>query len=444
MPVTGPATPAKGPRQPLELAPERAIQEQLVRDLYERSRVAIVTMLVLLGVLRWAIDPAYQVDARARVLFDALIAISLARLAITVIPPRRRDARATVRTQFVFFTGGVALSSITLGALVTQIWPLLDPARISIVAVLVSGLVSGAVMSLGFSPIVYMFYMTPPMGALFLMAVTDHRPAWGADILATSFALFGMFVFAISLDQRRARRQAIELGLQLSDLVVRDTLTQLHNRRFLEELMAIEEARLARAATDVEQGRQPERDSVMGVYVMDLDFFKQVNDLHGHAAGDAVLKQAAAVLSATLRRSDNLVRWGGEEFVAVAWVQDSDHPRFVAEKLRSAVEKAVFTLPNGQTLRKTISMGFCLLPFFSGQPRRLTWEQVLDLADAALFVAKAEGRNRWVGVNPGALAWSDTQETCVDILHDLRRASERGLVTLDRLRPAEATPSVPG
>jgi diguanylate cyclase (GGDEF)-like protein len=432
MPLPGSSHSSSGPSPVRDLSWDGEIHAQMVRDLFERSRLAIVTMLVLTGVIRWAIDPAYRVDGNVRLAFAFLIAVTLGRFALAMVSRERRERLAGMRAQFIAFTTAVAISSLTLGALVVLTWPLLDPARIAIVAVITSGLVSGAVMSLGFSPMVYMIYMLPPVGALFFMAVTDQRPPWGANILATAFAIYALAVFAISLDQRRSRRVAITLGLQLSDLVVRDTLTKLHNRRFLQEFMTVESARIARDATDLEQGRQPARDVVMGIFMLDLDFFKQVNDSHGHAAGDAVLKQTAEVLIRTMRKSDNLVRWGGEEFVAVAWVKDPDHVRIVAEKLRSAIEHAEFALPDGQVLRKTVSIGYGSMPFSIEQPRLLTWEQVLSVADAALYLAKAEGRNRWVGVSSGLTRWDDGEEICASVVHDLAGAGDRGLIRLVR------------
>ena len=418
----------------MDLSWEGEIQRQLVRDLYDRSRLAIVVMLVLTGVIGWAIAPALQADASVRLLFGILIVVTLGRLVLALVPRERREARASVKAQFIAFTLGVTLSSTIMGALVVLTWPLLDPARIAIVAVLTSGLVSGAVMSLGFSPMVYMIYMLPPVGALFFMALTDQRPSWGAGILATSFAIYAVAVLATSLDQRRTRRVAIKLGLQLSDLVVRDTLTKLHNRRFLQEFMTLESARIARDATDMEQGRQPVRDVVMGIYMLDLDFFKHVNDSYGHAGGDAVLKQTAEVLTRAMRQSDDLVRWGGEEFVALARVKHPAHVRIVAEKLRSAIEDNEFTLPDGHVLRKTASIGYCSMPFSLVQPRMLTWEQVVSIADAALYLAKAEGRNRCVGVTLGSSRWENADEVCADVVHDLNSASERGLVKLERVQ----------
>lgn len=431
--VTDPALRRPVAHSALDPAWDGAIRMQLVRDLHERSRSAVLTMGVLLGVFAWALAPALRVDVGVRVVLGLLALVTFVRLGLALMSAERRDRLASVRTQFHVFTAGVALSALLLAALVVLSWPLLDPARIAIFAVLTSGLISGAVMSLGFSPLVYMVYMLPPVGALLVMALTDQRPPWGAGILATAFAIYGVAVFAISLDQQRTRRHAIRLRLQLEDLVVRDTLTRLHNRRFLQEFMVAQSARIARDALDLAQGRQPARDTAMGLFVMDLDGFKQVNDSHGHGAGDAVLQQSADIFMRAVRRSDDVVRWGGEEFVAVAWMKEPGHARIIAEKLRRAIEAASFALPDGGTLRRTVSVGFASMPFAVGASRMLAWEQVLALADAALYVAKTEGRNRWVGVTAGDVAWPDLDATCADVVQDLHGARARGLVQLERM-----------
>ena len=422
---------------------ERAIRTRIVRDLYDRSRLSIVTMLVLIGVIRWAIDPAFAHDAALRTAFYVLVGINLARFALAMVPQKAREERWSRPVQFALFFVGIVLSSTMLAAITVLAWPLLDPARIAILAVITSGIVSGAVMSVGFSPLVYAAYMLPPVVALFVMAVTDTRPPWGAELLATAFAIYGLAVVAISLDQRRLRRRAIALELQLSDLVVRDALTQLHNRLFLQEFMALESARIARDARDVENGREPTRHAATGLFMMDLDHFKQINDTYGHAAGDAVLKTTGEVLCRALRASDNLVRWGGEEFVAVSQVTRTEDIEVVAEKLRRAIAATEFVLPDGTVLKRTLSVGAAALPFLPAHPRALTWEQVLALADAALYVAKSEGRNRWIVVRPGPVAWRDPEATVAEVAQDLAAAQRRGLVWLDRgttVRPTESPP----
>lgn len=424
-------------QQPTAYLHGREMSAYLVRDLYDRARVAIPFFLILVVVIRWAIAPAYAANASVRGLFFLLIALSLLRWSTVMLSVQRRNALASLRAQLVFFSCGAVLSSSLLGALVILAWPLLDVVHIAILAVITSGLVSGAVMSMGFSPLVYMLYMIPIVGALFLMAVTDQRPPWGADILATSFAFYASAMLVMSLDQYRTRRRAIELSLQLSDLVVRDTLTNLYNRRFLHEFMSVEAARIARDVTDVEHGRHPEYNSAGGVYIIDLDHFKRINDTYGHGTGDDILKQTAAALTHALRNSDVIVRWGGEEFVAIARAKHYTQLAVVAEKLRSAVEMMEKKLSNGSILRTSCSVGFCVIPFFPNKPRLLTWEQGLEIADAALYIAKAEGRNRWVGVSCGETPWPDVQKTIVDVLHDLKQANELGLVKLERSQAAD-------
>lgn len=419
-------------QQPTAYLHEREISVQLVRDLYDRGRIAIPFLLILIFIVRWAIGPAYVESEVVRGAFYALVAITLVRWIIAMVPVQHRNAVAGVRTLLVFFACGAALSSIGLAAIIVLSWPLLDVAHIAILAVIISGLMSGALMSMGFSPLVYLLYLAPAVGALFAMAVTDPRPAWGADILATSFVLFTTAMMVFSYDQYRTRRRAIELSLQLSDMVVRDTLTNLYNRRFLHEFMSVEAARIARDVTDMERGRLPEYKAAGGVYIVDLDHFKQINDTYGHGTGDDILRQTAVALTHALRNSDVIVRWGGEEFVAVARAKEPHQLAIVAEKLRAAVETMEKKLSDGRVLHTSCSVGFCVIPFFPDKPRLLTWEQGLAIADAALYVAKSEGRNRWVGVSRGETPWADAEKTLEDVLRDLNGAAARGLVRLER------------
>lgn len=424
-------------RKAFEPPVESEIQARIVCDLYERSRGSIVMLLVLMVVIRWALNPTYGVDGRIRVVFYILIAVNLLRWTVSMLPNRLRNAIAGIRTQFVFFSLGVALTSTSLAMIIFMAWPQMDTTRLAILTVITSGIVSGAMMSLGFSPLVYMIYWLPPVAVLFFRGATDLRPPWGADLLATSMAIYAVAILIISLDQRQMRRKSIDLSLRLSDLVVRDQLTSLHNRRFLQEFMPTEVARLARDAKAIKLGKQPTQNTAIGVFMLDLDFFKNVNDTHGHPVGDAVLIQASTLLASVLRKSDNLVRWGGEEFVVTAWVKHRDHVRIVAEKLRHAMEQASFLLPNGQVIRMTLSVGFCAIPLFEDPTQGLNWEQCLALADASLYVAKAEGRNRWVGIKCGKVPCLDSIDHYREILRDPRQAASRGLIDLECYQPGK-------
>ncbi|MDX1593814.1 MAG: diguanylate cyclase [Gammaproteobacteria bacterium] len=176
----------------------------------------------------------------------------------------------------------------------------------------------------------------------------------------------------------------------LRESTLRDPMTGLHNRRFLEEYIETVVASAQR------------RKAQISVMMLDLDFFKKVNDTHGHDAGDAVLKTLAKVLVENVRSSDLVIRYGGEEFLVIlvdTRDQDADE---VAEKVRAAVEATKFQVPGG-TLQKTISIGVADYPKDGD-----TFWQAMKYADVALYQAKERGRNRVVHFSPEM--WTTDEE----------------------------------
>lgn len=122
----------------------------------------------------------------------------------------------------------------------------------------------------------------------------------------------------------------------------------------------------------------------------DLDYFKQVNDTYGHNVGDAVLKETAGAVRRSVRESDIVVRFGGEEFLVVLMdVQEGDSLR-VAEKIRLAVRQLKIKFQDG-VIQKTISLGISEFPVDAA-----TFWSCIKFADVALYRAKEEGRDRSV------------------------------------------------
>ena len=202
--------------------------------------------------------------------------------------------------------------------------------------------------------------------------------------LALAYGAYRLRLRRLHARERHLERLVATRTSELADAYARielasltDPLTKLHNRRYLEQSID----------ADVELARRGQGDLVF--LLVDLDHFKSVNDTWGHAAGDAVLIQTAGVLRATFRASDHLVRWGGEEFLIVARFIDRRSGPELAEKLRAAIAAHEFTLPDGTTLRRTCSIGFAAFPFGEA-----SWEQVVDLADGALYKAKRGGRDQ--------------------------------------------------
>ena len=160
---------------------------------------------------------------------------------------------------------------------------------------------------------------------------------------------------------------------------LRDSLTGLHNRRFLEEYVATLESTTRRHQTQ------------LAVLLLDLDHFKSVNDTWGHDAGDRVLKAVAMTLNLqVVRSSDLVIRFGGEEFLVILQENERFFGASMAERIRLAVEN--LEIPMGDTLlRRTLSIGVASFPNDGAD----IWE-VIKRADLALYQAKSEGRNRVV------------------------------------------------
>jgi len=171
---------------------------------------------------------------------------------------------------------------------------------------------------------------------------------------------------------------------------LRDPLTKCHNRRFMDEYLMQFESLHQRSPKQV------------GFIMADLDFFKMVNDEHGHLAGDMILQQVANILRENIRKSDLLIRYGGEEFLIMLMeINNEGATREVAEKLRKAVEQTPLKLPSGATLKKTLSLGTADFP---GDAEQLY--KTIKYADVALYRAKGEGRNRVEVFNPEM--WTET------------------------------------
>ena len=166
---------------------------------------------------------------------------------------------------------------------------------------------------------------------------------------------------------------------RLTDLEIgRDVLTQLFNRRFLQTILKREIELYRRKATP------------FCVLMLDIDFFKRVNDQYGHDAGDRVLQNVAAQLLNQVRASDFVFRYGGEEFLVVLAEVDEAQATVVAEKIRSRVEATETLLSDARSVKVTLSVG---IASFDGHP---DYQHTVDRADKALYDAKHAGRNRWV------------------------------------------------
>ena len=204
--------------------------------------------------------------------------------------------------------------------------------------------------------------------------------------------------------ERTAALEVLSLQLQekskaLEASSLTDPLTGLNNRRYLAQNV---EADVAMAIRRHEQhlrtGGPPPEDADLIFFLVDIDHFKQVNDAHGHAGGDAVLVQMRERLQQAFRQGDHLVRWGGEEFLIVARGTSRRRAAELAERACAVVADTPFVLDDGTRLHRSCSVGFVAFPPAPAWPAALGWAAAVELADAALYAVKRSGRNGWLGL----------------------------------------------
>ena len=207
--------------------------------------------------------------------------------------------------------------------------------------------------------------------AVELNQVTGSNPAHAFSILVSILimVLISMGLVLMTKEQADMRNHA---------LAMLDDLTGLSNRRSIQQALT-QHIALAR------RSNRP-----LALLLIDIDYFKQINDTHGHLSGDQALRNVAICLKERLRAQDIVGRWGGEEFIAILPDTDVAGALALAEALRATMEQARFAGLDGQPIALTISIGLHALELSSGNER----DDMLGAADRALYLAKENGRNR--------------------------------------------------
>jgi diguanylate cyclase (GGDEF)-like protein/PAS domain S-box-containing protein len=195
---------------------------------------------------------------------------------------------------------------------------------------------------------------------------------------ASSFSAGANQLAAMLSEQISLAIANLELREQLRKQAIRDPLTGLYNRRFLEEALARETGRSARDGTP------------LALAILDIDHFKRINDTYGHEAGDTVLRGLGKILGETIRATDIVGRFGGEEFLLLLPGASLDVAERRAHEVLEAVRAMHVAAPGSALNNITASIGLAVMPLHAAKG------DALAAADAALYLAKAEGRNRVV------------------------------------------------
>jgi diguanylate cyclase (GGDEF)-like protein len=163
----------------------------------------------------------------------------------------------------------------------------------------------------------------------------------------------------------------------VKNMAIYDTLTGLHNRRYFEEKLEIEAQKCFCSNIP------------LSLVMVDIDFFKKVNDTFGHTEGDQVLCKVSSLLKTSVRKKDIVARYGGEEFILILPEARLEESFVIAERIRRLVENTLFEVGKAQ-VNLTLSMGISNFPSHQVKSK----EQLTEMADQALYDAKRGGRNR--------------------------------------------------
>lgn len=223
----------------------------------------------------------------------------------------------------------------------------------------------------------------PEIQALFESSVLTAAQAEGLTAQAKELMMCrNLEKLDVLLNRQTREGELIHIADRLYDITHRDALTGVFNRRHFDQTL---ETAFAEAGG--------KRQSLSLAY-LDLDYFKAINDQHGHLTGDRVLTEVATTIQTYLRPTDLLARYGGEEFVVLLPGFDRATAKAVIERVRAGVEELTITLVNGETVPVTLSAG--LSTYHDGVYGQITSTDLIHAADQALYEAKRQGRNRIV------------------------------------------------
>jgi diguanylate cyclase (GGDEF)-like protein len=214
-----------------------------------------------------------------------------------------------------------------------------------------------------------------------------------------SLAAVVVFAFVGIVKQARLEGELANANRELLEASLTDVLTGVRNRRFFTNSIDADAQQVLRSFVSNATVDVRNRDLIF--YLIDIDHFKRVNDQFGHKIGDQVLSEVARRINSAARLSDVLIRWGGEEFLLLSRYTDRKEAHILANRVLDAVGSRPYRVEaSNADLRVFCSIGWAAFPWTEMEPKLVSHEQVLVLADYALYQAKGSGRNRAVGLLP--------------------------------------------
>ena len=233
-----------------------------------------------------------------------------------------------------------------------------------------------------------------------------------AFIIIISFLIY-RFVFYF-----RANAALKEKNKRLHELSLLDNLTGLYNRHYFQ--IRINDYVDSVKNFTISGGAK------LGFFMIDIDFFKLINDTEGHLFGDLVLKHFGERLRSVIREEDIPVRWGGEEFLLLVPRTDEARSFDIAMRILEKINSKPFMIGEKE-ITLTCSIGYCLFPFVP-QASSIGWREAVKTADSALYIAKRRGRNRSIGIFINSS--NGEVDDLKSVLSDIKKSVDDGKIIL--------------
>ena len=417
------------------------LQQVLTDELYLRAKLAMLCFLPILYALYLVLESACRRKPDLYWAFGAVEATVLLQLAVMSFAQWIKRVFPNPKWRQAIFAVNPMLTGLGLAWIYLSAMPVMGPPEVVQLTILTLGTGCLAILSLSPSLFAYLLFVSPILGALFWVLLKtpgmgqNHLSFW--LILACGFAVLSVAAYVHVI-----LRQSILLEVKLREMTLRDSLTLLRNRRYLIEFMHEETASIQRS-WNISAGSPKDTSALLkswnattgtaeprslGFIMLDMDDFNAVNDTHGQDAGDAVLVQVASRLKATARKPDLLIRWSGGKFVIVARETSRTPPFRLAERLRQAIQEHAFSLPSGEKVHCTCSVGYSVFPFSGTHSDVISWEQVLGMTDAAVAEAKERGPNHMTGISLDDRGKDRLNTIPLAVEQNLKQAERDGLI----------------
>ena len=284
---------------------------------------------------------------------------------------------------FFLFTGGPGNAGF--------IWSYIVP----LVALFLFGNITGTIISIIYFIIVVLVVMVP--GIPFVMAKYDQQII--IRFIGSFFAVITLGWF-FEYARNKTQKELVKKNKQLIEISLNDPLTGLKNRRYLDEVVFdmannfLKNKDRIKKNNNINLRDEKVCDKVIGILLLDIDLFKNVNDKYGHAAGDEALKCLSSKLQQLIRADDVIVRWGGEEFLIILKKTKPEYIVEFAQKLLNEFRNTEIIIQDNIIINLTCSIGCGAFPLFEPKYDLITFENVISISDNALYLAKKLGRDQ--------------------------------------------------